>query len=300
MRVSLILATYGRDEQLHTLLKSLLDQTFREFEVIVVDQNTDDRVARILRGYQRLLRVTHLRTIKGHSRAFNAGLPLVTGDIVAFPDDDCWYDPDLLERVVRFFEANPAWDGLTGRELVEPGFTSGSRWDHSPGPVTPGNVWRCAITFSIFLRRSLAQSLAFDESLGVGAGSPWGAGEETDYLLRAIERGNSIQYDPTLGIWHRGRSGPFSAEIYAKAKCYGCGVGRVLRKHRSPVISVATHLIRPLGGALIFLGMGQTKRARYHWSIFRGRLSGWIASPGIRHPHPANRLVAQPERANLR
>ena len=295
MRVSLILATYGRDHELHTLLKSLLDQSFRDFEVIVVDQNTDHRVAQVLQHYNRSLRVVHLRTMKGHSRAFNAGLALVTGDIVAFPDDDCWYDRDLLERVVQFFDANPGCDGLTGRELVEPGFTSGFRWDGEPGLVARNNVWRRAITFSMFLRSSVTRSLMFDESLGVGAGSPWGAGEETDYLLRAIERGDVIHYDPTIGVWHRGRSGPYSTEIYAKAKCYGCGVGRVLRKHRSSPLSVATHLVRPLGGALLFRAMGEAERARYHWSIFSGRFSGWIAKPDVRESQPAPRPVSQPE-----
>jgi len=300
MRISLIVATYGRDKELHTLFKSLFDQTFQDFDVIVVDQNADDRVAEVLRGYSRGLRITHLKTIKGHSRAFNAGLPLATGDVVAFPDDDCWYDPDLLARVMHFFESNPTWEGLTGRELVEPGFTSGFRWDRHSGPITLGNVWRRAITFSMFLRRSLAQNQPFDETLGVGAGSPWGAGEETDYLLRAVERGSAIHYDPTLGVWHRGRSGPFSEQIYQKARSYGCGVGRVLRKHRSPAYSVATHLIRPFGGALLFLGMGQPERARYHWSIFRGRLSGWITSPASGDLQMARRLVSQPEHPNPR
>jgi PST family polysaccharide transporter len=292
MRLSLIVATYGRDAELHSLLRSLVEQTFRDFEVIVVDQNTDDRVTKVLEHYQ--LPIRHLRTVKGHSRAFNAGLACITGDVVAFPDDDCWYAPDVLERVVRFFEANPSLDGLTGREWVETGFTSGFRWDREPGPVTPGNVWRRAITFSMFLRRSIVQGQAFDESLGVGAGSPWGAGEETDYLLRAIARGHSIHYDPTLGVWHRGRSGPYSAEIYEKARCYGCGIGRVLRIHRAPAHNVATHLFRPLAGTLLFLGLRQTERAGYHWSIFRGRLSGWTANPGIPALPPAPELVRQP------
>ena len=56
-----------------------------------------------------------------------------------------------------------------------------------------GMYERRAITFSIFLRRSAVEGAWFDESLGVGAGSPWGAGEEeSGSLLRAIERGHSI------------------------------------------------------------------------------------------------------------
>jgi glycosyltransferase involved in cell wall biosynthesis len=298
MRLSLLLATFGRDEELRPLLESLRNQTFREFEVIVIDQNSDDRVTGILAQYAGDLSVHHLRSAQGHSRAFNLGLASVTGDLVAFPDDDCWYDPDLLERVVAFFRSNPGWDGLTGRELVEPGFSSGFRWDRQGGRITPRNIWRRAITFSMFLRRSLVRSLSFDESLGVGAGSPWGAGEETDYLLRAIAHGNSVYYDPSLGVWHRGRSGPYSPEVYAKAGHYGRGIGRVLRKHSSPASCVATHLLRPLGGTVLSLGLGRPEKARYHWSIFRGRFGGWLARPEFPTPPPAPRLVSQ-NRVNL-
>jgi GT2 family glycosyltransferase len=156
-------------------------------------------------------------------------------------------------------------------------------------------VWRRAITFSIFLRRSVVEGACFDESLGVGAGSPWGAGEETDYLLRAMERGHSIYYDPSLGIWHRGRSGPYRPETSAKARHYGMGVGRVLRKHHYPLHSVAYHLVRPLGGALLYLSGGRAEKARYHWSIFSGRMNGWRAQPESADRKPARQLVSGTE-----
>jgi len=295
MRYSILLATCGRTQELHQLFRSLLAQTWRDFEVIVIDQNPDDRLLEVLEPYAGQLTLRYLRSAPGHSRAFNAGLARITGDIIAFPDDDCWYDPDLLERVERLFRENPGWNGITGREIVPPGFSSGGRWDSRPGLMTRWNVWRRAITFSIFLRRSAVEGAWFDESLGVGAGSPWGAGEETDYLLRAIERGHSIYYDPSLGVWHRGRSGPYSPQVFAKARHYGMGIGRVLRKHRYPLHFVAYHLVRPFGGALLYLSEGQPQRARYHWSIFSGRVNGWIARPQAAASESARQLVSGTE-----
>jgi glycosyltransferase involved in cell wall biosynthesis len=295
MRYSILLATCGRTEELHQFFRSLLAQTWRDFEVLVIDQNPDDRVCEALQPYAGKLPLRHLRSAPGHSRAFNIGLAHITGDIIAFPDDDCWYDPDLLGRVERFFRENPEWNGITGREIVPPGFSSGARWDKHPGRITRRNVWRRAITFSIFLRRSAVEGAWFDESLGVGAGSPWGAGEETDYVLRALERGHAIYYDPSLGIWHKGRSGPYRPEIYTKARHYGMGVGRVLRKHRYPLSSVANHLVRPFGGALLYLFSGRPERARYHWSIFSGRMNGWLAKPDAAFRKPARRLVSGTE-----
>jgi glycosyltransferase involved in cell wall biosynthesis len=282
MFCSIVLATTGRTDELYRFLDSLTVQTWRDFEVIVVDQNPDDRLVQVLEQYKGGMALRHLRSAPGHSKALNVGLQHLRGDVVAFPDDDCWYDADLLQRVTRFFRENRAWDGLTGREIVEPGFSSGGRWDARAGQLTRRNIWRRAITFSIFLRRCVVEGARFDESLGVGASSPWGAGEETDYLLRSMERGHSIYYEPSLGIWHRGRSGPYHPEIYTKARYYGRGIGRVLRKHRYPLPSLAWHLLRPFGGALMYLASVRPEKARYHWSVFAGRMSGWLAPMGAR------------------
>src|SRR5262245_42844217 len=150
MRYSILLATVDREKEVANFLPSLAAQTWRDFELIVVDQNPDDRLASLLDPYRNQFPIRRIRCGRGHSRAFNAGLECATGDVVAFPDDDCWYDPDLLERVAKLFEAHPDWDGVTGREVVEPGFTSGGRWDPRPGVVTPNNIWRRAISFTIF------------------------------------------------------------------------------------------------------------------------------------------------------
>ncbi len=279
MRYSILLATLDRTQELHRYLSSLAAQTWKDFEVLVIDQNPDDRVEAVLAQYANQFPIRRVRSPRGHSRAFNWGLAQVTGDIVAFPDDDCWYHPNVLEHVTALLQAHPSWGGVTGREIVEPGYTSGGRWDPHAGALTRANIFRRAITFSMFLRRNVAQQFKFDETLGVGAGTPWGAGEETDYLLRVIADGHVIFYDPSIAIWHMGRNGPYSAETYEKARRYGMGMGRVLRKHRFPVWSLTGHMVRPLGGAVLSLASGNLSKARYHWSIFAGRAGGWYLTP---------------------
>jgi len=284
VRYSILLATLGRTKELHQFLASLAVQTWKDFEVLIIDQNSDDRVEGVVAQYTDQFRIRRMRSARGHSRAFNTGLAVVSGDIVAFPDDDCWYDSNLLERVTALLEKHPAWSGVTGREVVELGYTSGGRWDPSAGALTRTNIFRRAITFSMFLRRNVAQKYMFDETLGVGAGTPWGAGEETDYLLCMIKDRHIIFYDPSIPIWHQGRSGPYSTETYEKARRYGMGMGRVLRKHCFPLRSVAHHLIRPAGGALLSLAAGNVSKARYHWSIFAGRADGWFLTPENMQP----------------
>jgi glycosyltransferase involved in cell wall biosynthesis len=272
---SILLATLGRTNELDQFLRSLAAQTLKDFELVVVDQNANDCVERILKSYSRLFPIVHLRCRRGHSRAFNTGLERVRGEIVAFPDDDCWYDSDLLSRVARLLKLHSECSGVTGREVVEPGFICGGRWDSERGFLTRKNIFGRAITFTMFLRSNVARQYSFDETMGVGADTRWGAGEETDYLLQMMQDGHLILYDPSITVWHQGRSGPYTTEIYSKARSYGMGMGRILQKHQYPLRAVARHLIRPAGGALQSLVLGRPRKARYHWSIFAGRFGGW-------------------------
>ena len=91
MKFSLILATLNRTGEVDYLLKTLDRQTYRNFELIVVDQNADDRLVPLLAPYQANFPILHLQSAKGLSRARNVALEHVSGDIVAFPDDDCAY-----------------------------------------------------------------------------------------------------------------------------------------------------------------------------------------------------------------
>ena len=56
-----------------------------------------------------------LRSAPGLSRARNTALPRVEADLVAFPDDDCTYSPDLLARVVARFDDDPSLGILCGK-----------------------------------------------------------------------------------------------------------------------------------------------------------------------------------------
>jgi len=276
MRFSLILATVGRVEEPKSFLASLDSQTYRDFELIVVDQNPGDRLEAILQPYRKSFSILHLRSAKGLSRARNVGLKYISGDIVAFPDDDCWYPPDLLRRVFRFFQEHPDTDGLTGCSVDESGELSNGRWDTSVGVLDRFNVWRRGISFSIFLKTQVVREIAnFDETLGAGARTRWGSGEETDYLLRALKAGFRLYYDPSFAVYHPRSMERYDESDLKKALRYGCGMGRVLRKHRYPLWFVAYYWLRPLGGAILALGKGNIGKARYYWATLKGRFFGW-------------------------
>ena len=202
LRFDLVTATVDRTAPLEELLRSLAAQTHRDFRLAVVDQNTDDRVAALLASHCDL-EVLHLRSARGLSRARNVALPRLTADLVAFPDDDCVYAPDLLERVTERFAADPGLDGLAGRAVADDG-SSDPTWEAGgAAALDAGTLWNRVISFAIFLRRDLVERVGpFDERLGLGAGTLWSSGEEVEYVVRAIRSGARIEYDPALTVTH--------------------------------------------------------------------------------------------------
>jgi glycosyltransferase involved in cell wall biosynthesis len=219
----------------------------------VVDQNADDRIALMLARHT-ALRVERLESAPGLSRARNAALAHLSSDVIAFPDDDCSYPADLLERVAGRLMADPGIDGLTGRE---PSWTTGA------ARLTRDNLWNRAISFTIFLRRQVVERVgAFDETLGL----PGSSGEEIDYLIRALDAGARIEYDPSLVVRHTAKP----MDLTAVGARDGGSIGQILRKHGYPFTTVARMLLRPAGGVLV-----DPRRAGFHLATLRGRLRGY-------------------------
>jgi len=278
VRFSLVLATVGRTDDLGRFLASLRDQTHKDFELIVVDQNPDDRLAPVLAPYEDEFRILRLRSeARGAARARNLGLRHVGGEAVAFPDDDCLYPPDALATAVRLLADHPEWDGLTGRSVDESGRTSMGRFDHRPGRLDRINAWLRGIEYTVILRAVCIEGMRFDEELGPGSGTPWGCGEGTDLLLRLLERGAWLYYDPDVAIIHPSRTPPYDERAMRRAYSYGGGMGRTLKKHRMPLWFKAKWLIRPLGGAILSLLGRRFPEARYRWKTFGGRLRGLLS-----------------------
>jgi GT2 family glycosyltransferase len=268
----LIVATVGRTAELETLLASLQRQTYDGFRVLVADQNADDRLAELLAG--RKPSVVHLRAERGLARARNTALGAVEADVVGFPDDDCTYPADLLERVARTLEQRPELDGITGRTEDAHGRTAPG-WPKASRMLDREHVWHGGNSTTTFLRAGLVRRVgAFDEALGLGAGTPWASGEDTDYLVRALDLGARIEYDPSLVVIHDRRA---EGDLAAAGAREGAAVGYLLGKHRYPPRTLGRMLVRPLGGVVASLVRLDGGRARFHALTLRGRARGYLA-----------------------
>ncbi|MEO8536064.1 MAG: glycosyltransferase family A protein [Betaproteobacteria bacterium] len=290
----MILATIGADERLGRLMASLRSQTFQDFEVIIVDQSGDDRLVPLVDAYRRDLRITHVRHPRGLSRSRNAGIAVATGTTIGFPDDDCWYDVDLLARVRRAFSAPAALDGITGRAVFDKDEHPPARFARRARWVAPSKVWTQGISCTIFLTRALVARVGpFDESLGLGAETPWTAAEESDYLLRAVAQRARIWYDPGLTVHHPGHRGAFTAVQQARGRAYARAMGHVMRRHHAGYPLLAYHLARPACGAVLTAARGRFDVSKFHLGVLAGRWRGWRDADAAPLAGPSARDVGE-------
>ena len=275
---SLLVATLDRIEPLRGLFVSLAEQSCRDFEVLLADQNPPGFLDAVRAEFQHSLplRVISIPS-KGLSVARNALLPHARGSFVAFPDDDCRYEPDTLEQAAAFFAANPHVHALLGQWHDPAAGSAGSNRPHPPRSgcaVTRFSAFRNAGTLVQFYRKAVVDAVGgFDPELGVGAGLPYGSGEDTDYLLRALAAGFTVVTAPSVRVCHPDISRiPPSPE---KIRSYALGRMYLLRKHRFPLwfklATAAYPLLRiPLEGG---------KSLRYRTAMFLGRLAGLFSAP---------------------
>jgi glycosyltransferase involved in cell wall biosynthesis len=284
-RFSLIVATVNRSEELTLLLQSLAVQKMRDFELIVVDQNSDDRLSPVLKdwaskaGSQAVdgtnsIQVKHLRCAPGVSRARNLGLTHSSGEILAFPDDDCWYLPDTLQNVDTWLREHLDYGILSLGCRDGEGRTSGNRWWQTECDLKWINIFRTSGTCCYFVRRPPAAiPMLFDESLGPGAGTRFGCGEDTDLLLTLMNRGIRGRFYSILYIGH-----PCKNEFVdvRRAESYGGGFGRVLAKHSNPLLFVGMVAFDFARAALRML-LGDRSRASRFWAHGNGMIRAYFS-----------------------
>ncbi|MFZ5595886.1 MAG: glycosyltransferase [Bacillota bacterium] len=117
--VSIIVPAYNRSAMLAKAVESVLAQTFKDYELIVVDDGSLDGTAEVMKKYSNRVRY-FFKENGGVSSARNYGLRVSSGELVAWLDDDDFFLPDKIEKQVGFFRENP-WAGLvyTGHVTID-------------------------------------------------------------------------------------------------------------------------------------------------------------------------------------
>jgi glycosyltransferase involved in cell wall biosynthesis len=108
--VSIVLPVYNGARFLHQSIDSCLQQTYRNIELIVVDDGSNDETVKIIAGYvnrdHRIRSVTHKRN-RGLPAALNTGFANSKGAYLTWTSDDNLYEPEALQLMVNYLEDYP-------------------------------------------------------------------------------------------------------------------------------------------------------------------------------------------------
>lgn len=222
--VSVIVCSYNGNRTLPETLAALARLDYPDYEVIVVDDGSRDRLAPMVEPYDfRLIRTEN----RGLSRARNAGLEAATGDIVAYLDDDAWPDPHWLQYLASTFQGTEHL--AVGGPNVAPanGIDVADCVANAPGgPIhvlISDNVAEHLPGCNLAVRREALENLGgFDPQFHV-------AGDDVDLCWRLRQHG-SIGFHAGAMVWHRRRD---SIRGYWKQQC-GYGAAEAMLEKKWP------------------------------------------------------------------
>ena len=297
--VSVVIPIHNQARYLAAAIESVLSQTHGNYEVIVVDDGSDDDPARVAAAFPSVLvRMQFVRQENaGTATARNRGLALARGEFLVFLDADDRLLPAALERSVAALRERPEWAFVFGRARMirEDGSPTGS----IQPPADASDLYaeflrRCPVwnpAAAMFRRRVFEEGISFDPSmklcsdylLYLTAASRWPAGchrevvseyrqhesnKSTDsaemmrYLLRALSaQKHRAREEPHLAAALRAGFGNCRRDYYLP------GVRGVLRRWRSgcdrrDIAKSAALLLRVTPAVLPRLAAG----AVYRWA----------------------------------
>lgn len=209
-RCSIVIPTLNRHQQVMRLVADMLDQTYAELEVVIVDQSDDVSSERIASDKVRYISLDRKST--PHAR--NVGVAEAKGEIIVFFDDDSEVkDRELISKIAAFFSSQLDYAGLAltvvdvnahlnrenqqmSRRVMTVSRT-GKVYPYSRGEEQDVTAPRGG--GMAFRKQWIMRVGGFDERYVGNA-----MREETDFSLRIVRAGGKIRYMPDLRVVHLG------------------------------------------------------------------------------------------------
>lgn len=214
---SLVIPTLNRHTEVEALLSSLKNQTYTNFEVIIVDQNENNLLNDVITKYKESFpKFLYLKSNrKGAAFNRNYGASFAKNDVVTFPDDDSIYRTDLLEKINAFINKYDDFDFYScNLEFLQ---SQKCRFKKNISPITVWNASEHAIEFAFFYKKNNISEL-FDKDFGVG--SVWGSNEIVDLIWNNISKGKKGIFNGYISILH-----PDKSDILDEKRLYNYALG---------------------------------------------------------------------------
>lgn len=201
--VSVVIPAYNAESFLWTTLDSVARQTFRNFEVIVVDDGSRDKTASVAEKFLTKKKISG-RCIQQQNRkiagARNAGIQAAQGDFIALLDHDDFWMPEKLERVMEAFNRWPEVDLICHNEqILKDGKVVRISQNHQGGNASYEDLLFRGNTLSpsavVFRKKLFEQTGGFDESPELNTV------EDYDFWLRVSRHGKISYLNATLGSY---------------------------------------------------------------------------------------------------
>ncbi|WP_339750437.1 glycosyltransferase [uncultured Marinobacter sp.] len=276
--ISVITPTYNRARFLPAAVASVLSQTFGDFELIIVDDGSEDNTPDVLKPFFADRRVRYVyQENQGQSHARNLALKQATGDFIAFLDSDDVWAPDKLEKQLAVFRANSEVDIVHGDEAIineQGSVVSLQNMRRYSGRITRYLLAdnSVSITTALVRRRCFDEMGGFDTSVGVA--------DDYELWLRFSAR-YCYQYEPGIVASYRVMADQISSD---KRRRYAANE-RIIQQFLARYGEVLSPGERRWGLARFYC-----RKARYFASAGeRGKAVGAIA--GALHNAPLDSVV---------
>ena len=200
--VSVIVATYKRDDILFRALNSLATQTYKNFEIILVDDNANDdwnsKVSEVVKKFQSdypeiTLKYIVNKTNQGSAKTRNIGLYATTGEFVTFLDDDDIYLPENIEKQIENMLSTNADFGITDLDMF---YDDESLCEKRTRDFIKSTEKDDLIKYHLMHHLAGTDTMIFkkDYLLKIGGFDPIDVGDEFYLMFKAIENGGKFTY----------------------------------------------------------------------------------------------------------
>ena len=218
--VTAVITTHNRKELLGRAIQSVLSQTYKDIELVVVSDGSTDGTDEMMKQYEGDDRIKYISYYpgKGGNFARNTGIKAAKGEYVAFLDDDDEWLPTKIEKQLKIMESDPeiglVYTG-THNIYVDLGITYDSK------PVQHGDLSKDILLFNIvgstttvMVRKSvLNTSGLFDESLG--------AMQDYDLWVRVCQVAKvGVVTEPLVNYYNYNNSGQISVNVKKYESAY--------------------------------------------------------------------------------
>jgi GT2 family glycosyltransferase len=203
--VSVLVVTWNRKKDVLETVQSIYEQAYQNFEIIVVDNGSNDGTVDAIRSFRSDIRIVALDQNIGISAGRNEGIKIARGEIIFCLDSDASLEKNALTNLVRRFQANSDI-GVINSKIVN-AYTKeldgGPGWAYSEEQKTNQNVEFLSWSFSeggAAIRKQVFDRVGlFWELLFFGC-------EGQEFSLRAWDAGYKVLYYPESVVYHRASS----------------------------------------------------------------------------------------------